>query len=122
VRIRYTHQVHIDLLRPRLGGTCACLIVLHGQYGKLSEGRNLRRNRQVCVVAESGTRDAEVRGVIIQGHVEFLEHAAGSQPVVTRLLRKYDPQPAALWGRTSMPPSRVVFRIVPEKAYSWGLD
>lgn len=83
---------------------------------------NLRRDRRVCVVAESGTRGAEVRGVSIQGHVEFLEHIEAYQPIVTRLLRKYDPQLATLWGGTTLPSNRLVFRIVPEKVHSWGLD
>jgi len=34
---------------------------------------NLRRDPRVCAVAESGTRGAEIRGVTIQGRVEFLE-------------------------------------------------
>jgi nitroimidazol reductase NimA-like FMN-containing flavoprotein (pyridoxamine 5'-phosphate oxidase superfamily) len=84
--------------------------------------RNLRRDRRVCVVAESGTRGTEVRGVSIQGYVEFLEHTQAYQPVVTRLLRKYDPQLATLWGGTTMPSNRVVFRIVPEKVHGWGLE
>jgi PPOX class probable F420-dependent enzyme len=84
--------------------------------------RNLRRDGRVCVVAESGTRGAEVRGVSIQGHVVFLEDIAAYQPVVMRLLQKYEPHLANLWGGTTMPPNRVLFRVVPEKVYGWGLD
>ena len=39
--------------------------------------RNLRRDPRLCVVAESGTRGAEIRGVTIQGRAEFLERLAG---------------------------------------------
>jgi PPOX class probable F420-dependent enzyme len=84
--------------------------------------RNLRRDGRVCVVAESGTRGAEVRGVTLQGHVEFLERPEDYQPVVARLLQKYDPHLATLWGGTTMPPDRVVFRIIPDKVHSWGLE
>ena len=84
--------------------------------------RNLRRDGRVCVVAESGTRGAEIRGVSIQGHVVFLEEVLAYQPVVTRLLQKYDPHLANLWGGTTKPLNRVVFRVVPEKVYGWGLD
>jgi PPOX class probable F420-dependent enzyme len=83
--------------------------------------RNLRRDRRVCVVAESGTRGAEIRGVSIQGQVLFVEQPEAYQPMVMRLLHKYDPHLAALWGGTTMPPNRVVFRIVPEKIVSWGM-
>jgi PPOX class probable F420-dependent enzyme len=83
--------------------------------------RNLRRDRRVCVVVESGTRGAEIRGVSIQGHVVFLEQADTYQPVVDRLLRKYDPHLATLWGGTTMPANRVVFQILPAQVHSWGL-
>jgi len=83
--------------------------------------RNMRRDPRVCVVAESGTRGAEIRGVTIQGRVEFLEHPAEYQPIVARQLRKYDPHLATLWKGTTMPPDRVVWRIVPQAVHSWGL-
>jgi PPOX class probable F420-dependent enzyme len=83
--------------------------------------RNLRRDCRVCVVVESGTRGAEIRGVSIQGQVEFLTQADAYQPVVERLLRKYEPHLASLWGGTTMPANRVVFQILPTKVHSWGL-
>lgn len=83
--------------------------------------RNLRRDPRLCVVAESGTRGAEIRGVTIQGRAEFLERLGDQQPVVTRMLQKYDPHLAHLWGGTNMPPNRVVWRIVPDAVHAWGL-
>jgi PPOX class probable F420-dependent enzyme len=83
--------------------------------------RNLRRDSRVCVVVESGTRGADIRGVSIQGHVVFLAQTAIYQPVVDRLLQKYDPHLATLWGGTTMPANRVVFQILPAKVHSWGL-
>ena len=83
--------------------------------------QNLRRDGRVCVVAESGTRGAEIRGVTLQGHVEFLEQPEACQPVVTRLLQKYHPHLATLWGGTVMPPNRIVFRIIPNQVTRWGL-
>jgi nitroimidazol reductase NimA-like FMN-containing flavoprotein (pyridoxamine 5'-phosphate oxidase superfamily) len=84
--------------------------------------RNVRRDRRVCVVAESGMWGAEIRGVTMQGRVEFLERPEAYQPIVALLLRKYDPHLVTLWRGTSMPPDRVAFRIVPEAVHSWGLD
>jgi nitroimidazol reductase NimA-like FMN-containing flavoprotein (pyridoxamine 5'-phosphate oxidase superfamily) len=84
--------------------------------------RNLRRDRRVCIVAESGTRGAAIRGVSIQGQVVFLEGVDVYQPVVHRLLQKYDPHLAVLWGGTTMPSNRVVFQVVPNKVRCWGLE
>ncbi|HEX9870937.1 MAG TPA: pyridoxamine 5'-phosphate oxidase family protein [Candidatus Tectomicrobia bacterium] len=87
----------------------------------LQKVRNLRRDPRVCVVAESGNRGPTIRGVAIQGHVEFVEDSAQRQPVVEGLLQKYDPDLARLWGGRVMPSNRVLFRIVPEQVRSWGL-
>jgi PPOX class probable F420-dependent enzyme len=84
--------------------------------------RNMRRDPRVCVVAESGTRGAEIRGVTMQGRIEFLERPEAYQPIIARLLRKYDPHLVTLWRGTSMPPDRVMFRIVPEAVHIWGLE
>jgi PPOX class probable F420-dependent enzyme len=87
----------------------------------LQKIRNLRRDPRVCVVAESGNRGAAIRGVVIQGHVEFVQDPGQRRPIVERLLQKYDPDLARLWGGRAMPPNRVLFRIVPEKVRCWGL-
>lgn len=83
--------------------------------------RNLRRDARVCVVAESGTRGKDIRGVTVQGRAVFLEGAEEIDPLVARLLQKYDPHLATLWGGTTMPSNRCLLRIVPEKVHSWGL-
>lgn len=83
--------------------------------------RNLRRDGRVCVVLESGARGTEIRGISIQGHVVFLEQAHAYQPVVDRLVRKYAPHLAALWGGTILPANRVIFQILPDKVHGWGL-
>lgn len=87
----------------------------------LQKVRNLRRDPRVCVVAESGNRGPAIRGVAIQGHVEFVEHPDQRQPIVEGLLQKYEPDLARLWGGRVMPSNRVLFRIVPEQVRSWGL-
>jgi PPOX class probable F420-dependent enzyme len=87
----------------------------------LQKVRNLRRDPRVCVVAEAGTRGAEIKGVIVQGRVEFLEDPAERRPIIDQLLQRYDPDLARLWGGPTMPPNRVLFRVVPNKVRSWGL-
>jgi PPOX class probable F420-dependent enzyme len=87
----------------------------------LQKVRNLQRDPRVCVVAESGNRGATIRGVVIQGHISFVDEPEQQRPIVERLLQKYDPDLARLWGGRMMPPNRVLFRIEPGKVRSWGL-
>jgi PPOX class probable F420-dependent enzyme len=87
----------------------------------LQKVRNLQRDPRVCVVAESGNRGAAIQGLVIQGHVSFVETPEQQRPVVERLLQKYDPDLARLWGGRTMPANRVLFCIEPRKVRSWGL-
>ena len=83
--------------------------------------RNLRRDPRVCVVAEGGT-GGDIRGVTIHGHAEFLSDGPERRALVTRLLEKYRPHLERRWGGRAMPADRVMFRIVPSRVGSWGLD
>jgi PPOX class probable F420-dependent enzyme len=87
----------------------------------LQKVKNLRRDPRVCVVAEAADA-AGIRGVAVQGRVEFLADGAERRALTERLLKKYDPRLAKLWGGTTMPANRVMFRIVPAKVRSWGLS
>ncbi len=83
--------------------------------------RNLRRDPRVCIVAEAGTR-ADIRGVIIQGRAEFLPESQERHALARAFLEKYHPDLGRRWGGGVMPPDRVMFRIVPNRARSWGLS
>ena len=82
--------------------------------------RNLRRDPRVCVVAESGTR-GDIRGVAIQGRAELVADSAERRGLVEQFHAKYRPDLERLWGGRAMPPSRVMFRIVPGHVRAWGL-
>ena len=82
--------------------------------------RNLRRDPRVCVVAEAGGGGADIRGVSVQGRAEFLDDGAERRALVERFHQKY-PRLKALWRGHAMPADRVMFRIVAERARSWGL-
>lgn len=97
-----------------------CLYML--SIAQTQKVRNLRRDPRLCVVVEHGARGTEVRGVSIQGRAEFIERAEDTQPIVARMLRKYDPHLRTLWGGTTMPPNRVLWRIIPTHVHSWGLS
>ena len=88
----------------------------------LQKVRNLKRDPRVCVVAEAGSGTDPIRGVTVQGRAEFLGDGAERRALAERFLKKYDPRLEKLWGGKTMPPNRVMFRIVPAKVLSWGLD
>jgi PPOX class probable F420-dependent enzyme len=87
----------------------------------LQKVKNLRRDPRVCVVAEAADAHG-IRGVAVQGTAEFLPDGAERRALVDRLLKKYHPRLENLWESKTMPPNRVMFRIVPERVRCWGLS
>ena len=83
--------------------------------------RNLRRDARVCVVAEAGGGGEEIRGVTVLGRAEFLPDGPERRALAERFHAKY-PGLARLWGGRAVPPDRVMFRIVPARVRSWGLQ
>lgn len=84
--------------------------------------RNLRRDPRVCVVVESAGADGgDARGVTIRGRVTFLTDERERRALAERFHAKY-PRLQRLWGGRAMPPTRVMFRIVPAHVTSWGLE
>lgn len=82
--------------------------------------RNLRRDPRVCVVAESGSRE-DARAVIVGGRAEFLSDSPVRHALVRALLDKYRPHLGRRWGGDTMPPDRVMFRVVPAWVRTWGM-
>lgn len=82
--------------------------------------RNLRRDPRVCVVAEAGGGGADIRGVALHGRAEFLADGPERRALVERFHQKY-PRLQGLWGGRTMPPDRVMFRLVPARTRTWGL-
>jgi PPOX class probable F420-dependent enzyme len=83
--------------------------------------RNLERDPRVSVVAEADTGD-DLVGVTIQGRAEFLGESAERRRLVDRLLAKYHPHLERRWGSRAMPHDRVMFRVIPTRVTSWGLE
>lgn len=83
--------------------------------------RNLGRDPRVCVVAEGGPK-GEVRGVAVHGRAEFLAASPSRAALAERFVAKYHPYLERRWGGRVMPDDRVMFRIVPSRVRSWGLD
>jgi PPOX class probable F420-dependent enzyme len=87
----------------------------------LAKIRNLRRDPRVCVVAEAANATGgEGRGVTVHGRAEFLADGPERRALVGRFHAKY-PGLERLWGGRTMPPNRVMFRIVPARVRGWGL-
>jgi hypothetical protein len=87
----------------------------------LSKVRNLRKDPRVSVVAETGTRGAEIKNLVVQGRVEILGPTPERAALVERFLARYNPDLEKLWGGCAMPADRVMFRIVPRHVRSRGL-
>jgi PPOX class probable F420-dependent enzyme len=83
--------------------------------------RNLHRDPRVCVIAEGGVT-GDVRGVSVHGRAEFLSDGPERRALAERFVEKYRPYLERRWGGRAMPADRVMFRIVPSRVRSWGLD
>lgn len=83
--------------------------------------RNLHRDPRVCVIAEGGVT-GDVRGVSVHGRAEFLADGPERRALAERFVEKYRQYLERRWGGRAMPADRVMFRIVPSRVRSWGLD
>jgi PPOX class probable F420-dependent enzyme len=88
----------------------------------LQKVKNLRRDPRLHLVAESGARGSEIKGVAIRGRAEFLADTPERRALVARIVDKYDPHLEGYWGGRAMPADRVMFRVVPQQVRTWGLD
>ncbi len=82
---------------------------------------NLRRNPKIAVLAESGVRYSELRGVLIRGSCELVDDLELCKKILTEIHGRYfgpvDPQNVD--GVTRQAPKRIVLRIHPERIASW---
>ena len=88
---------------------------------ELQKVRNLRRDPRLHIVAESGARGDDIKGVAVRGRAEFLGDSPERRALVTRLLAKYHPHLESYWSGRAMPANRVMFRVVPRQVRTWGL-
>ena len=88
----------------------------------LQKVKNLRRDPRLHLVAESGARGSEIKGVAIRGRAEFLADTPERRAFVGRIVDKYHPHLEGYWGGRAMPADRVMFRVVPQQVRTWGLD
>ena len=123
------HVVVLSTVQPDGGPLAMAMWFLHDRNALtmisvdgLQKVHNMRRDPRVCVVAEaSGAQGSQGRGVTIQGRVEFLPDGPERRALVDRFHTKY-PELQHHWKGRPMPANRVMFRIVPARVKSWGLD
>lgn len=84
--------------------------------------KNLRRDPRLYVVAEGGSGLGDVRGVAISGRAEFLPDGSERRAFAERFATKYHPYLERRWGGRAMPADRVMFRVVPTRVRTWGLE
>ena len=88
----------------------------------LQKVSNLRRDPRLHIVAESGARGADIKGVAVRGRAEFLGDSPERRALATRILDKYHPHLETYWGGRVMPANRVMFRVVPQQVRPWGFE
>jgi len=88
---------------------------------ELQKVRNLRRDSRLHIVAESGARGDDIKGVAVRGRAEFLGDSPERRALATRILDKYHPHLEQYWSGRAIPADRVMFRVVPQQVRTWGL-
>jgi nitroimidazol reductase NimA-like FMN-containing flavoprotein (pyridoxamine 5'-phosphate oxidase superfamily) len=88
-------------------------------YGKAQKVLNVRRNRKVAVMAESGRRYSELRGVMIRGDCELVEDAPSVEAAMRAIRQHSSGETDAQIGPLTTAPKRVVLKVVPKKISSW---
>lgn len=90
-------------------------------FRKSQKVKNLRRNPKVSLLAESGVRYAELRGLMIRGQAEILEDVDLCTNILADIQSRYfgsnDPSVREVLRRQAA--KRVAIRVRPERIASW---
>ena len=82
--------------------------------------RNMRRDPRVGIVVESGS-GGSIACIIVQGNVTFLSHESDRSRVGARFIDKYGVHMEKRWNGRSVPESRALFVIQPNRIKVWGM-
>ena len=89
-------------------------------YGKAQKVVNIRRNPQVGLMIETGSRYDEYRGVMIRGRCEVIEETAQVAAIMRESRAKATGESSqSRDDALSRAPKRVLLKITPEKVASW---
>ena len=81
--------------------------------------RNLHRDPRVGFVIESGSGDS-IACIIVQGSVTFLSNESDRSRVGALFIDKYGVHMEKRWNGRSVPESRALFLIQPNRVKLWG--
>lgn len=90
-------------------------------FRKAQKVVNIRRNPKVAVLAESGARYSELRGVMIRGRAELVDDLDLCTRILTDIHSRYFGAPdGELRGSLArQAPKRIAVRVHPERIASW---
>jgi PPOX class probable F420-dependent enzyme len=91
-------------------------------YGKSQKVRNLERDARATATIESGDTYDQLRGVMIEAHVELNRELEVVAKLGAELLARYSGGPVTSQieaAVASQAPKRVALRFVPERSTSW---
>jgi len=83
--------------------------------------RNLRRDPRASLAVETG-EGGDIKCVMMQGVVEFVDEPDRRRRLAEHLLRKYHPHLERRWGARDIPTSRALFELRPTKVSLWNFD
>ena len=81
---------------------------------------NMRRDPRVGFVVESGSGDS-IACIIVQGGVTFLSNKSDRRRVGALFIDKYGIHMEKRWNGRSVPESRALFLIQPNRIKVWGI-
>jgi PPOX class probable F420-dependent enzyme len=95
--------------------------ILMTTYAKSQKARNIERNPKVALMAESGERYDELRGVLIRGQAELIHDVDRCAALLGRIHRKMGgAMPDGIEdAMKAQARKRVIIRVVPERTSSW---
>ncbi|MGO9607914.1 MAG: pyridoxamine 5'-phosphate oxidase family protein [Candidatus Binataceae bacterium] len=94
--------------------------ILMTSYGKAQKVVNIRRSPKVAVMAESGRKYSDLRGVMIRGECEIIEDPAAVVATLNAIRQRDtgDSTPSQPTPTTTVT-KRVVLKVIPKKTVSW---
>jgi nitroimidazol reductase NimA-like FMN-containing flavoprotein (pyridoxamine 5'-phosphate oxidase superfamily) len=97
-------------------------VIYMTSYGKAQKVVNVRRNPKVGVMVEAGKRYAELRGVMIRGYCEIIDHPQQVE-AIARMVAGRPGGPEGTLRPTALNPEvlkkRVIMKVTPEKIATW---
>jgi PPOX class probable F420-dependent enzyme len=108
----YPHLVAMNFLAR--GDT-----IVMSSYGKAQKVVNIRRNPKVAVMAESGRKYSELRGVMIRGNCAILDDPKTVRAEMNAIRGRDPGYEADVAIPDSIVTKRVILRVTPTKVVSW---